>query len=116
MNVQKLMSDLQEVVQQAKRQPPPTELKTAAGYTVPRVGNLLNPETNDFVANVLTDVRTLASVPKRLPAVAVKWEQCRAEKGKRRELKAEARRAYYQQYEARRACKAGVQENPKASC
>ena len=97
-----LLSEMSKVIQEGKKQTGSREPKTVDGYTVPRTGDFLTPQQNAFLAHVLKEVGLLPPVAQRLPTIRAKWEECRAEKGKRRQLKIEARRDYDRQYEASR--------------
>lgn len=79
-----------------------TERRTVNGYTVSRFGEHFTQQVKDVLAYVRSDGRVSRSIATRLPQIEAKWEKCRAEKGNRRQMKIEARQAYYRQYQASR--------------
>lgn len=106
MNLSDLLSEMPTVIQKGKVEVRARQLITADGCTVSRTCDDLTPEQNAFWALLSKGVQPRPSVAERLPAILSKWEQCRAQKGKRRQLKMEAREAF-RQYEAWRMAHQG---------
>lgn len=70
--------------------------------TVPRFETHSTPEIHAALAYIRSSGGTIRSPAVRLPLIKAKWEQCRAEKGNRRQMKIEVRQAYLHQRAALR--------------